>query len=63
MRKPAEVVLNVPGVHNAQNALAASAVGLALHVPRGGHRRGAAELPRLEQTDGSDPDRRRDSAE
>lgn len=33
MRKPAEVVLGVPGVHNAQNALAASAVGLALHVP------------------------------
>ena len=32
-RKPAKVVLGVPGLHNAQNALAAIAVGLALGVP------------------------------
>jgi len=32
MRKPAEVVLNVPGIHNAHNALAAAAVGLTLRV-------------------------------
>ena len=33
MKKPAEVVLGVPGLHNAQNALAALAVGLSLRVP------------------------------
>jgi UDP-N-acetylmuramoyl-tripeptide--D-alanyl-D-alanine ligase len=33
MRKPADVTLNVPGIHNAQNALAAVVVGLTLRVP------------------------------
>ncbi len=35
MRTPAEIVLNVPGLHNARNALAAVAVGVALRVPPG----------------------------
>jgi|WetSurMetagenome_2_1015567.scaffolds.fasta_scaffold23973_2 UDP-N-acetylmuramoyl-tripeptide--D-alanyl-D-alanine ligase len=33
MRKPAEVALSVPGIHNAYNALAAAAVGLTMRVP------------------------------
>ncbi len=33
MRARAEIALNVPGIHNAHNALAAAAVGVALHVP------------------------------
>jgi UDP-N-acetylmuramoyl-tripeptide--D-alanyl-D-alanine ligase len=33
MQKPAHVVLDVPGVHNAHNALAAAAAGLTFQVP------------------------------
>jgi UDP-N-acetylmuramoyl-tripeptide--D-alanyl-D-alanine ligase len=36
MQKPVSVTLEVPGLHNAHNALAAAAVGLTFHVPSSG---------------------------
>jgi UDP-N-acetylmuramoyl-tripeptide--D-alanyl-D-alanine ligase len=36
MQKPVEITLGVPGLHNANNALAATAVGLTFHVPPAG---------------------------